>query len=61
MIGDIMENIQNLMSSKSNGWKAKIYSAHDATVVAILSYFQANYIHQPSYGSTLFFDLYHIP
>ncbi|CAF5020627.1 unnamed protein product, partial [Rotaria sp. Silwood1] len=61
IISDIMENIRNIMSNKSNRWKAKIYSGHDATIFAILSYFQANYIHQPPYSSTLFFDLYHIP
>ncbi|CAF2155895.1 unnamed protein product [Rotaria magnacalcarata] len=33
---------------------------HDATIVAMLSLFQANYIHQPAYCSTLFMDLYHI-
>ncbi|CAF4092910.1 unnamed protein product [Rotaria sp. Silwood2] len=61
IIGNIMENIENLILNESTGWKAKIYSGHDATIVPILSYFQANYIHQPVYCSTLFFDLYHIP
>ncbi|CAF3183833.1 unnamed protein product [Rotaria sp. Silwood2] len=61
LIADIMNNIFSFISNKSNQWKAKIYSAHDTTISAILSFFQANYIHQPSYASALFFDLYHLP
>ncbi len=75
MINDIMENIGNFIANKSNGLKAKIYSGviqiyflfyfinevfqHDASIFAVLSFFEANYNHQPPYCSTLFFDLYH--
>ncbi|CAF0934881.1 unnamed protein product [Rotaria sordida] len=60
MIRDIMENIENLMTNKPSGRKAKIYSGHDAIIVGLLSFF-GTHTDQPPYCSTLFFDLYHMP
>ncbi|UJR32487.1 hypothetical protein I4U23_019949 [Adineta vaga] len=61
LIDDIWDNIQNLITNQSHGYKAKIYSGHDASIVAILSFFGVNYIHHPPYCGTLFFDLYCLP
>ncbi|CAF5227492.1 unnamed protein product, partial [Rotaria magnacalcarata] len=38
--------------------KVKIYSAHDTTVSAVLSFLGINYPHQPQYASAMFVDLY---
>ncbi|CAF1271131.1 unnamed protein product, partial [Didymodactylos carnosus] len=58
LIKDILDNIQNLISGSSSGKKAKIYSAHDMTIASVLSFFGANYVHQPPYAGALFFDVY---
>ncbi|CAF0751974.1 unnamed protein product [Adineta ricciae] len=61
LIADIWSNIQNLITNQSRGYKTKIYSGHDASIVAVLSFFDANYFHHPPYCATLLFDLYYLP
>jgi len=49
------------MNNSVNGapfMKVKMYSAHDTTVSAALSFLGINYPHQPKYASALFVDLY---
>ncbi|CAF4525889.1 unnamed protein product [Rotaria sp. Silwood2] len=60
LVRDIMENIRNLIANKTDGRKGKIYSGHDITVAAVLSFLGVNYIHQPPYASALLLDLYHL-
>ncbi|CAF2564653.1 unnamed protein product [Rotaria sp. Silwood2] len=58
LLRDILENIEDLILNKTQEPKAKIYSGHETTIAAILSFLDINYPHQPPLASALFFDLY---
>ncbi|CAF3617086.1 unnamed protein product, partial [Rotaria sordida] len=58
LLRDILENTENLILNKTKGPKARIYSGHETTMAAILSFLGINYPHQPPLASALFFDLY---
>ncbi|UJR35430.1 hypothetical protein I4U23_028187 [Adineta vaga] len=57
LIQDIWLNMNNSVHGSSFR-KVKMYSAHDTTVSAVLSFLGINYPHQPQYASALFVDLY---
>ncbi|CAF0721315.1 unnamed protein product [Didymodactylos carnosus] len=56
IIKDILDNIHNLSASTFRN--VKLYSAHDTTVSAVLSFLGINYPHQPPYASAVFIDFY---
>jgi lysosomal acid phosphatase len=57
VIQDIWMNMNN--SSRGQAYqKVRMYSAHDTTVSAVLSFLGINYPHQPAYASALLIDLY---
>ncbi|CAF0850005.1 unnamed protein product, partial [Didymodactylos carnosus] len=58
LLNNILENINNIIQKNENGRKAKLYSADDVVLAAILSLLGINYIHQPVYSSAIFIDLY---
>ncbi|CAF3640980.1 unnamed protein product [Rotaria socialis] len=60
LLRDILENIEDLILNKSKRRKAKIYSGHETTIAATLSFLGINYPHQPPLASALFFDLYRL-
>ncbi|CAF3024969.1 unnamed protein product [Rotaria socialis] len=57
VIQDVWLNMNSSLHAKPFK-KVKIYSAHDTTVSAILSFLGINYPHQPQYASAIFVDLY---
>jgi hypothetical protein len=57
VIEDIWKNMKN--SSRGQSYeKLRMYSAHDTTVSAALSFLGINYPHAPQYASALLIDLY---
>lgn len=57
VVQDIWRNMDSLVHGRAAP-KVKVYSAHDTTVSAVLSFLGINYPHQPKYASALFVDLY---
>ncbi|CAF1230200.1 unnamed protein product [Rotaria magnacalcarata] len=57
VIQDVWLNMNSSLHEKPFK-KVKIYSAHDTTVSAVLSFLGINYPHQPQYASAMFVDLY---
>jgi hypothetical protein len=55
-IQDIWSNMNDSVNGKSFR-KVKIYSAHDTTVSAVLSFLGINYPHKPQYAKALFVDI----